>query len=106
MSSTVNSSSAAANQQPQSQQSAQSTLPPPAPSSQRQLFNNSTLLKLVQRLLDEASQTGELLLSARNLTEFPSKLALVYDLSDTIFAGNISFLLDIGFYDYFIYDSD
>lgn len=41
----------------------------------------------MQRLLDEASQTGELLLTARNLTEFPSKLALVYDLSDTIYAG-------------------
>lgn len=89
----VTTSSANHNHNQPTQQQTQSTqLPPPAPSSQRQLFNNSTLLKLVQRLLDEASQTGELLLAARNLTEFPSKLALVYDLSDTIFAGTRSLI--------------
>jgi len=55
-------------------------------SQSRQLFNNSSL-KIIQRLLDEASQTGELILTGRNLTEFPSKLALVYDLTDTIYAG-------------------
>lgn len=58
-------------------------------SQTRQFMNNSNL-KLMQRLLDEASQTGELVLNGRNLTEFPSKLALVYDLSDTIFAGMLS----------------
>lgn len=63
-----------------------------AASQTRQLLNNSNL-KLMQRLLDEASQTGELILTGRNLTEFPSKLAIVYDLSDTIFAGIYFFLL-------------
>lgn len=59
-----------------------------AASQTRQFMNNSNL-KLMHRLLDEASQTGELILAGRNLTEFPSKLALVYDLSDTIYAGMV-----------------
>ena len=69
-----------------------STVQQQVTSQTRQLFNNSSV-KLMQRLLDEASQTGELLLTARNLTEFPSKLALVYDLSDTIYAGNHSLII-------------
>ena len=56
------------------------------PTNSKQLLNNSTI-KLVQRLLDEASQTGDLLLSNKNLNEFPSKLAINYDLSDTLNAG-------------------
>lgn len=52
----------------------------------KQVFNNSAL-KLIQRLLDEASQTGDLLLNNKNLNEFPSKIASNYDLSDTITAG-------------------
>ena len=52
----------------------------------KQVFNNSAL-KLIQRLLDETSQTGDLLLNNKNLNEFPSKIASNYDLSDTITAG-------------------
>ncbi|CAF1146708.1 unnamed protein product, partial [Brachionus calyciflorus] len=54
-------------------------------SSNRQIFNNSTF-KIVQRLLDEASQTGDLLINNRNLNEYPSKLASNFDLSDTVTA--------------------
>jgi Leucine-rich repeat (LRR) protein len=39
---------------------------------------------MLQVLLDEASQTGELMLSGKNFNEFPAKLAAAYDLSDTI----------------------
>lgn len=56
------------------------------PQAPKQMFNNSSL-KLIQRLLEETSQTGDLILSGRNLTEFPAKLALVYDLTDTLYAG-------------------
>lgn len=52
----------------------------------KQSLNNSAI-KIIQRLLDEASQTGDLLLTSRNLNEFPSKLAINYDLSDTLNAG-------------------
>lgn len=37
-------------------------------------------------MLDEASQTGDLLLCGKNLNEYPSKIAQAYDLSDTIYA--------------------
>jgi hypothetical protein len=56
------------------------------PQAPKQMFNNSSL-KLIQRLLEETSQTGDLILAGRNLTEFPAKLALVYDLTDTLYAG-------------------
>jgi hypothetical protein len=56
--------------------------------SSKQNFNSSTL-KLLHRLLEEASQTGDLILNNKNLNEFPSKIAVSYDLSDTITAGKI-----------------
>ena len=58
----------------------------------KSLLNNTTI-KLVQRLLDEASQTGDLILSSKNLNEFPSKIANNYDLSDTITAGELLFVV-------------
>jgi hypothetical protein len=54
--------------------------------SSKQIYN-STTLKLLNRLLEEASQTGDLNLNNKNLHEFPSRLAINYDLSDTITAG-------------------
>lgn len=53
--------------------------------SKQTVLNHATI-KLLKRLLDEASQTGDLNLANRNLNEFPSKLALNYDLSDTLTA--------------------
>jgi Leucine-rich repeat (LRR) protein len=49
----------------------------------QQILNSSTI-KLLNRLLDEASSTGDLFLSNKNLSEYPSKLAILYDLSDTL----------------------
>lgn len=58
-------------------------------SSSKQIINK-TSIKMVQRLLDEASQTGDLILNGRNLTEYPAKLASNFDLSDTLTAGNLN----------------
>lgn len=55
-------------------------------SSSKQVINK-TSAKILQRLLDEASQTGDLNLNARSLAEFPSKLASNFDLSDTLTTG-------------------
>lgn len=55
-------------------------------STNKQTVLNHATIKLLKRLLDEASQTGDLNLANRNLNEFPSKLALNYDLSDTLTA--------------------
>ena len=57
-----------------------------AVSSSKQMINK-TAVKIVQRLIDEASQTGDLNLNTRNLNEYPSKLASNFDLSDTLTAG-------------------
>lgn len=61
-------------------------------------------LKCIERLLEEAQNTGDLLLSNKNLNEFPSKLAAKYDLSDTINADLsknqlVEFPKDVCFYD-------
>jgi Leucine-rich repeat (LRR) protein len=56
---------------------------PTAPPSSKQILNISTI-KMLQLSLDEASQTGEILLSAKNLNEYPAAIAAAYDLSDTI----------------------
>jgi len=58
--------------------------------SSKNLLNNSTI-KMIQRILEESSQTGDLILTSKNLNEFPSKLANNYDLSDTITAGNLNY---------------
>jgi len=55
-------------------------------STNKQTVMNHATIKLLKRLLDEASQTGDLNLVNRNLHDFPSKLALNYDLSDTLTA--------------------
>lgn len=54
-------------------------------STSKTLLNNSTI-KLIQRLLEETSQTGDLILNNKNLNEFPTKIANNFDLSDTITA--------------------
>jgi Leucine-rich repeat (LRR) protein len=59
---------------------------PTSQSTNKQTVLNHATIKLLKRLLDEASQTGDLNLANRNLNEFPSKLALNYDLSDTLTA--------------------
>ena len=48
---------------------------------------NNTAIKMIQRILEESSLTGDLILTNKNLNEFPSKLANHFDLSDTITAG-------------------
>ena len=60
--------------------------------SSKQIYNGTTL-KLLNRLLEEASQTGDLNLNNKNLHEFPSRLAVNYDLSDTITAGLFIFII-------------
>jgi hypothetical protein len=52
---------------------------------------NNTAIKMIQRILEESSQTGDLILTNKNLNEFPSKLANNFDLSDTITAGKCVF---------------
>ncbi len=59
--------------------------PVPVSSGGKQVLNSSAI-KMLQLLLDEASQTGELLLNGKNLNEYPTKIAAAYDLSDTITA--------------------
>jgi hypothetical protein len=54
--------------------------------SSKNILNNSTI-KMIQRILEESSQTGDLILTSKNLNEFPSKLANNFDLSDTITTG-------------------
>jgi hypothetical protein len=71
--------------------------------SSKQIYN-STTLKLLNRLLEEASQTGDLNLNNKNLHEFPSRLAINYDLTDTITAGSLKFFFHFIFWLLFLID--
>jgi len=48
------------------------------------VLNTNNYLKTIDNCLEEASRTGELLLSNKSLVEFPSTIALRYDLTDTL----------------------
>jgi hypothetical protein len=67
-----------------------SAKPPQAVSSLA--FLNNYSFKYIEKYLEEAQLTGDLQLSNKNLNQYPTKLALKYDLSDTITAG-ISFVI-------------
>ncbi len=47
-------------------------------------LNTNNYLKTIDNCLEEASRTGELLLINKSLVEFPSTIALRYDLTDTL----------------------
>ena len=51
----------------------------------------TSLSKPIERVFEDAQHTGEILLSARKLREYP-KLAAKYDLADTITTGQHLFL--------------
>jgi hypothetical protein len=52
------------------------------------VLNTNSYLKTIDNCLDEASRTGELLLTNKSLIEFPSTIAFKYDLTDTLLVGN------------------
>lgn len=56
---------------------------------QQQRVNANYSHRLVEKYLEEAQHTGDVLLNGKNLSEFPSKLVAKFDLSDTITAGNL-----------------
>lgn len=47
-------------------------------------LNANNYLKTIDNCLEEASRTGDLLLNGKSLIEFPSSIALRYDLTDTL----------------------
>lgn len=55
------------------------------PNTTTRPFNN--YLKTIDNCLEEAARTGDLLLSNKSLIEFPSTIALKYDLTDTLTVG-------------------
>ena len=50
-------------------------------------FASNNYLKTIDNCLEEASRTGELLLTNKSLIEFPSTIAFKYDLTDTLSVG-------------------
>jgi hypothetical protein len=56
----------------------------------------SNYLKTIDNCLEEATRTGDLLLSNKSLIEYPSTIAFKYDLTDTLTVGKFTtqFILD------------
>lgn len=50
-------------------------------------LNANNYLKTIDNCLEEASRTGDLLLTGKSLIEFPSTIAFKYDLTDTLTVG-------------------
>jgi len=50
-------------------------------------LNTNNYLKTIDNSLEEASRTGELFLSNKSLIDFPSSIAMRYDLTDTLTVG-------------------
>lgn len=50
-------------------------------------LSTNNYLKTIDNSLEEASRTGDLFLSNKSLIEFPSTIALRYDLTDTLTVG-------------------
>lgn len=58
-------------------------------------INDNRILNLsrsIEKILEEANASGELKLCGRKMKDFP-KIAGNYDLSDTVFAGEIFLLI-------------
>lgn len=49
---------------------------------------HNQLTRSLERILEEANQSGELKLSNRKLKEFPKAAGSKYNLSDTVIAGS------------------